>query len=56
MDQVQDDLDVVMNYTNASNHVPEAERNNRTIKERIRAAYHRLPYKAIPRVMIRYQS
>ena len=54
MDQVRDDLDVVMNYTNASDHVPEAERNNRTIKERIRAAYHRLPYKAIPRVMIRH--
>ena len=52
--QVRDDLDVVMNYTNASDHVPEAERNNRTIKERIRAAYCRLPYKAIPRVMIRY--
>ena len=54
MDQVRDDLDVVMNYTNASDHVPEAERNNRTIKERIRATYHRLPYKAIPCVMIRY--
>ena len=54
MDQVRDDLDVVMNYTNASDHVPEAERNNRTIKERIRATYHRLPYKAIPRVRIRY--
>ena len=25
MDQVRDDLDVVMNYTNANNHVPEAE-------------------------------
>ena len=52
MDQVQDDLDVVMNYTNASNHVPEW--NNITFKERIRAAYHRLPYKAIPHMMIRY--
>jgi hypothetical protein len=34
--------------------VPDVERNNRTIKERIRAAYHRLPYKALPRIMIRY--
>ena len=25
MNKVSDDLDVVMNYTNASNHVPEAE-------------------------------
>jgi hypothetical protein len=54
MEQVEDDLDVDMNFTNAQDHVPEAERNNRTIKERIRAAYHRLPYKAIPRIMINY--
>ena len=54
MNKVSDDLDVVMNYTNASDHVPEAERNNRTIKERIRATFQRLPYKAIPRIMIRY--
>ena len=32
MNKVSDDLDVVMNYTNASDHMPEAERNNRTIK------------------------
>ena len=54
MNKVSDDLDIVMNYTNASNHVPEAERNNRTIKERIRATFQRLPYKAIPRIMIQY--
>ena len=52
MNKVSDDLDVVMNYTNASNHLPEAERNNRTIKERIRATFQGLPYKAIPRIMI----
>jgi hypothetical protein len=45
-----------MNFTNAQDHVPEAERNNRTIKERIRAAYHRLLYKAIPRIMINYSA
>jgi hypothetical protein len=43
-----------MNFTNALDHVPEAERNNRTIKEQVRAAYHRLPYKALPRQLIRY--
>ena len=53
MNDVKDDLGVNMNYTNAGDHVPEAERNNRTLKERIRAAYHRLPYKAIPKVMIK---
>jgi hypothetical protein len=54
MEKVEDDLDVDMNFTNAQDHVPEAERNNQTIKERIRAAYHHLPYKAIPQIMIRY--
>jgi hypothetical protein len=54
MEKVEDDLDVDMNFTNAQDHVPEAERNNRMIKERIQAAYHRLPYKAIPRIMINY--
>jgi hypothetical protein len=51
MERVNDNLDVNMN---AQDHVPEAERNNQTIKERIRAAYHCLPYKALPRIMIRY--
>jgi hypothetical protein len=54
MEQIEDDLDVKMNFTNAQDHVPEAEQNNQTIKERIRAAYHRLPYKAIPQIMINY--
>jgi hypothetical protein len=54
MDQVKDGLNIEMNFTNAQDHVPEAERNNWTIKERIRAGYHRLPYKTIPRIMIRY--
>jgi hypothetical protein len=53
MDQVSDELDVEMNYTTTDEHVPEAERNNRTIKERVRAAYHSLPFKAIPKVMLK---
>jgi hypothetical protein len=40
MDKVKDDLGVCMNFTNALDHVQEAERNNRTIKEQERAAYH----------------
>src|SRR4029079_7945564 len=54
MDQVKDDLDVQMNYTVTDEHVPEAERNNRTIAERIRATYHNLPYQTMPRIMLRY--
>jgi hypothetical protein len=52
MEKVEDNLDVDTSFTNAQDHTPEAERNNCTIKERIRATYHRLPYKAIPRIMI----
>jgi hypothetical protein len=54
MDKVKDNLGVQMNFTNALDHVPEAERNNRTIKERVRAAYHQLPYKALPRQLFQY--
>ena len=54
MEKVEEDLNVDMNFTNTQDHVPEAERNNQTIKERIWAAYHRLPYKAITRIMLRH--
>lgn len=35
MDQVKDDLDMTMNYTTTGEHETVAERNNRTIGERI---------------------
>ena len=55
MNKVSDNLDIVMNYTNTSNHMPDVEQNNHTIKERtIRATFQRLPYKVIPRIMILY--
>ncbi len=41
------------NYANAQEHVPAAERNNRVIKERVRATFHRLPYTHLPRTMIK---
>jgi hypothetical protein len=43
MDIAKDGRGVCMNFTNALDHVPEAERNNRTIKEQVWAAYIRLP-------------
>jgi hypothetical protein len=46
MDPVNDELDVDMVYWIARDHVPEAERNNRTIKEQIRATINSLPFKA----------
>ena len=54
MDAVCDGMDIVMNYANPGDHVPEIERNNRLLKERIRIAYHRLPYTNLPRVMVEY--
>jgi hypothetical protein len=54
MEKVKDDLGVQMNFKKALDHVPEAERNNRTIKERVWVAYHCLPYKALPRSLIQY--
>jgi hypothetical protein len=54
MDKVKDDLGACMNFTNALDSAPEAERNNRTIKERVRVAYHQLPYEALLRQLIRY--
>ena len=37
----------------ADDHVPEAERAIRTVKETIRATIHGMPYKRLPRVMVR---
>jgi hypothetical protein len=36
-----------------NDHAPEAERNIRVIKERIRATFHSLPFKAIPALFIK---
>ena len=54
MDEVFDELDIVMNYTTTGDHVPEAERNNRTLKERIRAAFHNSPFRSMPRLMLKH--
>jgi acyl CoA:acetate/3-ketoacid CoA transferase alpha subunit len=42
-----------MNYTTTGEHIPEAEWNNRTLKERMHATMHRLPFKAMPKEMLR---
>ena len=53
MDHVTDELNVKMNYASAGKHVPGAERNNQTIKDWVKTTYHQLPYKQIPKVLIR---
>ena len=53
MDEIKDNLDIDLDYPPQGDHVPEAERNNQTTGERIRAGFHQLPYKMIPWVMLK---
>merc|ERR1712115_436683 len=53
MNQIKDNLNINVIPTSAQEHQPEAERNNRTIKEHCRTAFHRLPFKTILREMIK---
>ena len=48
------DPQIKMNYANAQEHVPRAERNNRTIQERVRCNYYIMPYTHLPRTIIKY--
>jgi hypothetical protein len=48
------DPPIKMNYAAAQEHVPRAERNNRVIQERVRAAYHRFPFTHLPRILVKY--
>ncbi len=40
-----------VNITSANEHVPEIERKIRTVKERVRAVRHGLPYKNVPKML-----
>ena len=53
LEPLQDEFRIEMNFANPQEHVPEAERNNRTVKERIRATYHRLPYHTLTKTMVK---
>ena len=52
-DDVMDDNNIELDVVPQGEHVPEAERNNRTIGECIRVTFHRLPYRMIPKVMLK---
>jgi hypothetical protein len=54
MDPLALEFGIQVNYASPQEHVPEAERNNRVINERIiRATYHRLPYDCLPHIMVK---
>jgi hypothetical protein len=44
---------VKMSFTAAQEHVPEADRNNQVIRERVCATYHRLPHRSLTTLMIK---
>jgi hypothetical protein len=50
--QVQNTYNVQMNYANPQEHVPEeTECNICVIKERFQSAFHRMPFKNIPKII-----
>lgn len=53
-EDVSNNLDVNMEYTNPHAHEPHTERNNRTIKNQVRTGLHRTTYKFVPRIMIKH--
>lgn len=53
VEPLANEFHVAMNFANPQEHVPEAERNNRVIKERVRATYHRLPYVHLTRTLVK---
>ncbi|CAJ1938270.1 unnamed protein product [Cylindrotheca closterium] len=50
-DDMLDNMGATIDPTAAGDHEPTAERNNRTLKERVRVALARLPYKVVPKVI-----
>jgi len=54
MEPLEGELDLKMNFCNADDHVPEAERNNQSLEGRFRVQFYRLPFKKITRLMIRH--
>ncbi|CAJ1946503.1 unnamed protein product [Cylindrotheca closterium] len=50
-DDMLDNMGVTIGPTVAGDHEPTAEQNNRMLKERVRVALARLPYKVVPKVI-----
>jgi hypothetical protein len=50
-DAILKHYDIVTNFANPQEHVPEAECNNQIIKEQICASYHQLPFQQLTKTM-----
>ena len=48
------DWTVAFNFAHPGEHVPDIERENRTLQDRFRVNLYRLPFMMLPRTMIRY--
>ena len=53
-DFIEDEYKAWLNCTAANEHVPEAENNNKILKEQACTGYHALPFKALPHKMMKY--
>ena len=53
LEPLQDELDIDMTFADPQDHVKQAERNDRTVKERVRATFWRLPFESLPKILIR---
>ena len=54
LNDLVDNWDADINFANPGDHVPDIERENRTVQERFRVKIHCLPFEVIPRTMIWY--
>ena len=46
-------MGIILNVTSADEHVPEIERNNRYLKEKVRGTVNSLPFKIMPRILMK---
>ena len=53
LEPLEDEWNIRMNFAPPGEHVPAAEHNNRTIADRVRTAVHYLPFKYVPRKLLR---
>ena len=52
VDEVMDEMDIKMDYSDSGAHESVAEQNNRVMEEWHQTAMHRLPHKTTPKAMI----
>jgi hypothetical protein len=48
-EHLADDMDIKLNCCTTNEHIPEAERNNQTIKERMRCIHHGMSFEVVPK-------